>query len=169
MRSAREVKPAGGWQAAAIDRVVLKADDRHRRRVVLTAERGTRFLLDLSHATRLQDGDGLVLEDGSIVCVSIDVEPLAEIESRSALDFLRLAWHLGNRHADVHILDHTLRIRRNHVLEDMVGGLGARVSHIEAAFEPQLSEAGRHGPFRAVAEGDEARDQTPRPAPRHSG
>ena len=73
MRLAREVKPAGQWHAAAADRVILSADDRHRRRLVLTTERGTRFLLDLSHATVLREGDGLVLDDGSIVCVKSSV------------------------------------------------------------------------------------------------
>ena len=159
MRSARELKPAGQWHAAAIDRVVLSADDRHRRRVVLTAERGTRFLLDLSHATQLRDGDGLVLDDGSIVCVSSGVEPLAEIESRDALDFLRLAWHLGNRHADVQILDKRLRIRCDHVLEEMVIGLGGLVTHTQAAFEPEISAPGRPGhqdPHSAAAASDAA-------------
>src|SRR5256885_1909757 len=53
--------------AGVIDRVALDADDRHRRRLVLTGERGTTFLLDLPHATPLRDGDGLVLDDGAIV------------------------------------------------------------------------------------------------------
>ena len=154
MRSAREVKPAGQWHAAAIDRVVLSADDRHRRRLVLTTERGTRFLLDLSHATVLRDGDGLDLDDGSIVCVSSGVESLAEIESRTALDFVRLAWHLGNRHADVQILGSKLRIRRDHVLEDMVIGLGGLVTHTQAAFEPESSGRGHHGPPRAARTSD---------------
>jgi len=154
MRSAREVKPAGQWHAAAIDRVVLSADDRHRRRRVLTTERGTRFLLDLSHATVLRDGDGLVLDDGSIVCVSSGVESLAEIESRTALDFVRLAWHLGNRHADVQILGNKLRIRRDHVLEDMVIGLGGLVTHTQAVFEPETSGQGHHGPPHAATKSD---------------
>jgi urease accessory protein len=157
MRSAREVKPAGQWRAAAVDRVVLSADDRHRRRLVLTTERGTRFLLDLSHATVLREGDGLVLDDGSIVRVKSSVESLAEIESHTALDFVRFAWHLGNRHADVQILSNKLRIRRDHVLEDMVIGLGGLVTHTEAAFEPEISGSGHHRPRHAVAKSDAAR------------
>src|SRR5262249_9836633 len=59
------------WNAAtAIDRVVLDAQERHRRRITLTGERGTAFLLDLPQATALKDGDGLVLEDGAIVRVA---------------------------------------------------------------------------------------------------
>jgi urease accessory protein len=68
MRRACEIRTAGTWNAAtASDRVVLDADDRHRRRITLTGERGTAFLLDLPHATALRDGDGIVLEDGAIV------------------------------------------------------------------------------------------------------
>jgi len=156
MRLAREVKPAGQWHAAAADRVILSADDRHRRRLVLTTERGTRFLLDLSHATVLREGDGLVLDDGSIVCVKSSVELLAEIESRTALDFVRLAWHLGNRHADVQILGNKLRIRRDHVLEAMVIGLGGLVTHTEAAFDPEISGSAHHGPHHAVTKTDAA-------------
>ena len=71
MRRACEIRTAGSWNAAtAIDRVVLDANERHRRRIALTGERGTVFLLDLPQATALKDGDGLVLEDGAIVRVA---------------------------------------------------------------------------------------------------
>src|SRR5216684_1705726 len=64
MRRACEIRTAGSWNAAtAIDRVVLDAHERHRRRIALTGEGGTAFLLDLPQATPLKDGDGLVLED----------------------------------------------------------------------------------------------------------
>jgi len=70
MKRASEVKVAGQWTAAeAVDRVVLDAGDRQRRRIVLTGEGGTAFLLDLPQATALRDGDGLVLDDSSIVRV----------------------------------------------------------------------------------------------------
>lgn len=150
MRSAREVIPAGDWLAAPVDHIVLSSEDRHRRRVVLTGQRGTRFLLDLRTATALKNGDGLVLDDGSIVRVSGSVEPLVEIAARTALDFVRLAWHLGNRHADVQILDHTLRIRRDHVLENMVIGLGGEVSYTNTAFEPEICAP--HGHHHEAAE-----------------
>ena len=68
MRRASEIKRAGQWDAAtAADRVVLDAGDRHLRRVVLTAERGARFLVDLPRPVQLRDGDGFLLDDGSLV------------------------------------------------------------------------------------------------------
>src|SRR5215468_1200502 len=99
MRRATQVKPSSDWCVArAIDRVVLAADDRHRRRLVMTGEGGTRFLLDLPQPAMLRDGDGLVLDDGSIVRVVGKPEPLVEIEAPDAAARLRIAWHVGNRH-----------------------------------------------------------------------
>ena len=145
MRRAHTVRQAGQWDnAAAIDRVVLDADQRHRRRLVLTAERGTILLLDLPHATTLRDGDGLVLEDGAVVRVAGKPEPLYEIAAASACDLARLAWHLGNRHADVQLLGDRLRMRRDHVLAAMLERLGAQVTEIEAPFDPESGAYDRH-------------------------
>ena len=130
--------------ATAIDRVILDADDRQRRRIVLTGERGTSVLLDFDRPVTLHDGDGLVLEDGSVVLVCGMPEPLAEIAAASPRDFVRLAWHLGNRHTDVQIAGHRIRIRRDHVLEEMLRGLGAVVTAVEAPFEPQATVPHSH-------------------------
>lgn len=131
-----EIRPAGTF-AAAVDRVVLDADDRTRRRIVLTAEKGTKLLLDFASPVTLRDGDGLVLDDGSIVVVGGQAELLVEVNAKSPLDLVRLAWHVGNRHTDIQFLDKAFRIRRDHVLEEMVKGLGAVTKPVEAPFEPE--------------------------------
>jgi urease accessory protein len=144
MKRASHIRSVGHWNANdAVDCVVLDADERHRRRTVLTGERGTIFLLDLPHATALRDGDGLVLDDGAIVRVTGKPEPLVEIAAANAHDVARLAWHLGNRHTDVQVVGDKLRIRRDHVLEAMLRGLGGRLTPIEAPFDP---EPGAYGP-----------------------
>jgi urease accessory protein len=124
-------------EARVVDCVVLDADERHRRRVVLTGERGTTFLLDLPHATVLRNGDGLLLDDGSIVRVAGKREPLVEVSAASPQQLARFAWHIGNRHTDVQVIGDRLRIRRDGVLEAMLRGLGASLVPIEAAFEPE--------------------------------
>jgi urease accessory protein len=146
MRRASEIRSAGTWNAAtAIDRVVLDAAERHRRRITLAGERGTVFLLDLPQATALRDGDGLVLEDGTIVRVAGKPEPLTEVAAASPHELARLAWHIGNRHTDLQVVGDKLRIRRDHVLEDMLRGLGAQVTRIEAPFDPEPGAYGhRH-------------------------
>jgi urease accessory protein len=138
MKRACEIKPAGQWnEASAVDCIALDAHDRHRRRIVLTGEKGTTFLLDLPRAAALRDGDGLLLDDGAIVRIAGRPEPLVEIAAANAQELARLAWHIGNRHIDVQIVGEVLRIRRDHVIEDMLRGLGARVTPIEAPFEPE--------------------------------
>ena len=138
MKRVSAIKAAGDWAAAsAVDRVTLDAGDRNRRRIALTGERGTQFLLDFAKPVTLHDGDGLVLDDGSIVLVAGEPEKLIEISAGSALDTVRLAWHHGNRHADVQIAGDKIRIRRDHVLEDMLRGLGAKLSSLDAPFDPE--------------------------------
>ena len=146
MKRASEVRTAGHWDdASAVDRVTLDAHERHRRRIVLTGERGTVFMLDLAQATALRDGDGLVLDDGAIVRVAGRPEPLIEIAAADAHELARLAWHIGNRHIDVQIVGDKLRIRRDHVIEDMLRGLGARLTPVQAPFDPEHGAYDHHG------------------------
>lgn len=138
MKRVTVVTPKGEWSdSVAADRVILDADDRQRRRIVLTGEKGTKILLDFDKPMTLRDGDGLVLEDGSIVQVCGQPEDLVEIEASSPREFVRLAWHLGNRHTDVQIVGERIRIRRDHVLEKMLRGLGAQVTPLTSAFDPE--------------------------------
>src|ERR1043165_4431954 len=133
MRHVGGIADAGTWDLArAVDRVVLGADDRLRRRIVLTTEGGMKLLLDFAEPMQLRDGDGLVLEDGSVVVVAGQAEELVEISAKAPLDFVRLAWHIGNRHTDVQFVEKAFRIRRDHVLEEMVKGLGAMTKAVEA-------------------------------------
>jgi urease accessory protein len=137
MKRAYAVKPVGTWEtSSAVDRVILSADDRQRRRMILTAEDGTRFLLDLPRPTPLCSGDGLVLDDGTVVAVAGEPEALSEVIPAAPSDLVRLAWHLGNRHAGIQILADRLLIRCDHVLEDMVRNFGAAVKSVNAPFEP---------------------------------
>jgi urease accessory protein len=125
------------WTQAAADTVVLDFDDRHRRRMAMTGTRGLEFLLDLENAVALRGGDALVLDDGRLVEVVAAPEPLIEIRGTDPQHLVRVAWHLGNRHLPTQIMPKGLRIRRDHVIEAMVKGLGARVIEIESPFDPE--------------------------------
>ncbi len=138
MKRVSEIKAANSWDAGlAADFIVLDAQDRHRRRVVLVGERGATYLLDLPKPAQLRDGDGLLLEDGSIVRVTGKPEPLVEISAGSPRELTRIAWHIGNRHTELELSGAALRIRRDHVLEEMLRGLGADLEFIEAPFNPE--------------------------------
>jgi urease accessory protein len=147
MIRATQVKPQYRWTEAAADTVVLDFDDRHRRRMAMTGTRGLAFLLDLENAVALRGGDALVLEDGRLIEVVAAPEPLLEIRGADPHHLIRVAWHLGNRHLPTQIMPKGLRIRRDHVIEAMVKGLGARVVEIEAPFDPEggAYAGGGHG------------------------
>jgi urease accessory protein len=137
MLRATSVKAAQTWRDTPADTVVLEFDDRHRRRMAMTGTRGLEFLLDLPDVIALRGGDALVLEDGRLIEVIAAPEPLIEIRGKDPSHLVRVAWHLGNRHLPTQLMAKALRIRRDHVIEEMVRGLGARVVEIEAPFDPE--------------------------------
>ena len=137
MIRATQVRGQHRWIETPADTVVLDFDDRHRRRMAMTGTRGLEFLLDLENAVALRGGDALVLDDGRLIEVVAAPEPLLEIRGTDPHHLVRVAWHLGNRHLPTQIMAKGLRIRRDHVIEAMVKGLGARVIEIEAPFDPE--------------------------------
>jgi urease accessory protein len=149
MIRATKVLPAAAGPHPGGDAVALDFDARHRRRLLMTTEGGLEFLLDLPEATALRDGDGLLLEDGRVVLVRAALEPLAEITAADSATLVRLAWHLGNRHLPAALLSDRLLIRRDHVIEDMVAGLGGFVKLVSAPFDPEGGAYGGHAEAQA--------------------
>ena len=137
MIRAISVKANGAWMGKPADIVVLDAEARHCRRGTMAAVRGLEFLLDLPQTVSLRGGDALVLEDGRLVEVLAAPEDLAEISCKDQRQLVRLAYHLGNRHLPTQILGQKLRIRRDHVIEDLARQGGAKVAEIEAPFDPE--------------------------------
>ena len=131
MRRAIAVHRRGDWpEGSAVDAVTLAYLDRHRRR---------NHLLDpQAHA--------LELDGGGYLHVHAAAEPLFEIVTADHTDLVRIAWHLGNRHLPVQITGERLRVRADHIVADMVTGLGARITRLEAPFDPETGAyaAGLH-------------------------
>ena len=127
----------------AADSVALDLEGRRRRRHTITTKGGATILIDLPEAPALKHGQGLVLEDGTVLAVEALPEPVVEI---TAPDLVKIAWHLGNRHLPTEIRERTLRIRPDHVIEAMLAGLGAELRRLEAAFEPEAGAYGHHQP-----------------------
>jgi len=136
---ATRVLPAGSWPSAEeVARVTLAHDDRHRRRIVLTCDDGQRVMLDLAEAVVMNDGDGLALDAGGIVRVAAAAQEVCDMVCRDARHLARVAWHLGNRHLAVEVVDdQTLRIAWDHVIAAMAEGLGATARRHRAAFHPE--------------------------------
>lgn len=145
MIKATHLKRAGHWSGPAVDTVVLTYHDRHRRRMTMTGIGGLSFVLDLEKVTVLEDGDALVLDDNRRVAVKAAPEALLEITCNDPADLSRMAWHLGNRHLPTQIDAARILIRDDHVIADMLRGLGAQVHRIDEPFTPEGGAYGEGG------------------------
>jgi urease accessory protein len=137
---------AGDWPSQhAVGSLTLDFDVRHRRRVRLTTDQGEDVLLDLPNAVAMADGDGLQTADGKWLKVQAAAELIVEVRHGVPGQLMRLAWHLGNRHLATEIRDQVLRIRPDHVIEEMLHGLGANLVHVQATFQPEGGAYSGHG------------------------
>lgn len=125
--------------------ITLVHDERHLRRKVLTTAAGTKVFVDLLEAVHLADGDRLVLDDGREIAVTAAPEDLMEVRARDAVHLTQLAWHIGNRHLAAQIEADRLLILRDHVIRDMLAGLGAHVRDVAEPFQPVAGAYSGHG------------------------
>jgi urease accessory protein len=129
-----------------VDVITLDHGDRHRRRIMLSADGGTAFLLDLDRADVLDDGDAIRLDTGWLVEVRAAPERLVAVTTADPAELLALAWHIGNRHVPAEITRDAIYIAYDHVLIDMLRGLGAQVRIVERAFRPVRGAYHHHEP-----------------------
>lgn len=136
--------------APATDSVALAYDERKRSRLKVTLASGSEAGIFLERGDHLHGGDKLAAENGSaVVEILAAPERLIEAIAHTPLLFARAAYHLGNRHVPVQILPTadggTLRFQTDHVLAEMVKGLGCTVHETEAPFQPESGAYGAHG------------------------
>ena len=136
--------PAGQWSGPPADSITLEQEQRDRRRIALTSDGGLRFLLDLPARVLLRHGDGLELEDGRVIEVRAQPEPLLEVRAEDTPHLLRLAWHLGNRHLPTEFAAGRLRIREDPVIAGMLHALGAEATPVTAPFSPERGAYSAH-------------------------
>lgn len=85
----------------------------------------------------LASDDLLVCTNGELVRVIAAPESVCDVFVEDKLLFARLAYHLGNRHVPLQLVGHTLRFQQDHVLEQMVEGLGGQAQHVCQPFHPE--------------------------------
>lgn len=125
------------------DRVLLTYDARLLRRKRLITQAAVSFLVDLPQTTSVDAGDGFLLEDGTIIVVDAADEPLMRVTG----DLVRLAWHIGNRHAPCAVEEGALVLQREKTMRTMLKQLGAAVTDFEGPFTP---EGGAYGHGRTM-------------------
>ena len=131
--------------ALATERLVLPFDLRSKTRLRTRLASGEEAGLFLERGSVLRAGDRLLSNDGRVVEVVAAPEAVMEVRSSDALLLARAAYHLGNRHVAVELQPGLVRFARDHVLGEMVRGLGLTVVDSEAPLEPESGAYGGHG------------------------
>ena len=126
----------------AAERLVLPFELRQKSRLRARLASGLEVGLFLERGIVLRGGDLLLAEDGTVVEVVAALETVSTVRDTDATRLARAGYHLGNRHVPVEIGSGWLRYGHDHVLDDMVRGLGLSVVVEQAPFEP---EAGAYG------------------------
>ena len=137
-----ERKAAPTAQASA--HLVLSFEARCKSRLRTRLLTGEEVGLFMERGTVLRGGDKLAANDGTIIEVVAAPEMLMEATADDPLLLAKAAYHLGNRHVAVQLLPGKLRFGADHVLGEMVRGLGLPVAEIEAPFEPESGAYGAH-------------------------
>jgi urease accessory protein len=109
----------------------------------LVTDHGEPFVVDLAQTTSLDAGHVFVLDDGRQIAVVAAEEALMRVTG----DLVRLAWHIGNRHAPCAILPDALVVQREKVMRAMLEQLGATVTDVDGPFTP---EGGAYGHGRTM-------------------
>ncbi len=126
-----------GSAGIPFDLAILLHDERRVRRRSITLVHGDVVLVDFLDPVTLADRSSLRLEDGRTVEIIAGEEPLLEVRGQDRIHLMRLCWHLGNRHLKAQIEDDRVLILRDHVIKDMLRGLGATVTDISEPFHPE--------------------------------
>jgi urease accessory protein len=141
--------PGNVWDLA-----VLPHDERRVRRRVIQLVHGDEVAVDFPQTITLQNRDLLELQNGNLVEIIAAEEQLYEVRARDAAHLMELAWHIGNRHTKAQIDVEPdgagrILILRDHVLRDMLRGLGATIAEISEPFSPMdgayAHDHGSHG------------------------
>ncbi|QIT56945.1 urease accessory protein UreE [Aquisalimonas sp. 2447] len=122
--------------------LVLPFDTRQKSRFRATLQDGTEVGVFLERGRILRNGDGLRAEGGEVIRVQAANEAVSTVRCADGTTLARVAYHLGNRHVPLQIGDGFVRYRHDHVLDEMVRGLGLDTTPEQAPFEP---EAGAYG------------------------
>jgi urease accessory protein len=126
--------PAGSIASA---RMTLPFDLRKKSRLRTQLDSGEEVALMLERGMMLRGGDLLEAQDGRIVAVIAADEEVSTVTSDDPWQLSRAAYHLGNRHVSLQVGQGWLRYQHDHVLDEMVRGLGLKVEIQTAPFEPE--------------------------------
>ncbi|MBV6549577.1 urease accessory protein UreE [Acinetobacter sp. UGAL515B_02] len=122
----------------------LNFDTRQKSRFRATLKDGTDIGADLPRTGILRSGSFIATHDGDILRVDAKPERLMQVTAKTDFELLKAAYHLGNRHVPLMLTPYALYFEPDHVLAEMVEGLGLVVKEVEHMFEPESGAYAQH-------------------------
>lgn len=117
--------------------LTLPLEQRIKCRLKVTLDDGRDAGVFLERGTTLKDGEYLKSETGEVIKIIAADESVSTVHCEDPLQLARACYHLGNRHVPLQITNGFVRYQHDHVLDDMVRGLGLHVISEKAPFEPE--------------------------------
>jgi urease accessory protein len=124
--------------------LTLPLSSRVKSRLRAVLDDGRDVGLYLKRGQVLQNGDLLASEEGIIVKVVAADETVSSVSCDDAWLLARACYHLGNRHVALQINPSRIQYLHDHVLDDMVTGLGLTVKVELTPFEPESGAYSSH-------------------------
>jgi urease accessory protein len=146
IRSRFPLRPSPAYGVQVRGKLSLPFERRQKSRQLAALVSGETVAIVLPRGLVLRGGDWVVASDGRVIEVLAETEKVLHVECDTPEALARAAYHLGNRHVPVQVGAGWLRLAADHVLEEMLKGLGAKLTSIEAPFEPEAGAyaAGHH-------------------------
>ena len=125
----------------------IPIDQRTKSRLKVTLDDGREAGLFLPRGRVLRGGDLLRSTEGLVIKVQAAAETVSTVYTTDTLALAKACYHLGNRHVPLQITPDWVRYQHDHVLDDMIQGLGLSVKVEQAPFEPEAGayKSASHG------------------------
>jgi urease accessory protein len=142
-RTQKVVRP-GETPGDVIDTVLLKYEDRIKQQGFVFGGKGTCVEFDFPAPPLLRTDDLLLLDDGALIEVVAEVEPVLEVREKDFAKAARLVLALGNRHVPVQIFANRLRVPDAPEVALFLRERGFKPQAVTAPFEPDDGDTAAH-------------------------
>ncbi|MDH2595898.1 urease accessory protein UreE [Acinetobacter baumannii] len=128
----------------AFETVELTFDTRQKSRFRAALASGVDIGADLPRTGILRSGSYIATQEGDVLRVDAKPERLMKVTAQTEFELLKAAYHLGNRHVPLMLTPTALYFEPDHVLAEMVEGLGLTVTETDHPFEPESGAYAQH-------------------------
>ena len=124
-------------QLGSFFKLTLSSEERRILRGKRLTDCDQEIILQLPRKGKLNDGDILSTNESNFyVEIIAKIENLIEISSKSKIELIKTAYHLGNRHVEVEIVEDILLTKSDYVIENMLKNFNVDIVNKQKKFCP---------------------------------